>query len=98
MPGTGSAFEGTIMKQKAAASVILAGVLWGVISIFIKTLSAAGLGSLQIAMLRMTTAAVIFTRVRAIKDPSKLKIKIKDLWLFAGTGIVSVVLFNTCYF
>ena len=86
------------MKQKAVISVILAGVLWGVISIFIKTLSAAGLGSLQIAMLRMTTAAVIFTAVIAVKDPSKLKIRIKDIWMFIGTGIVSVVMFNTCYF
>lgn len=86
------------MKQKAAFSVILAGVLWGIISIFIKTLSSSGFSSLQIAMLRMTTAAVIFTAVIAIKDPSKLTIRLKDIWLFAGTGIVSVVLFNTCYF
>ena len=98
MLSTGSAFEDTIMKQKASVSVILAGVLWGVISIFIKTLSEAGFGSLQIAMLRMTTAAIIFTAVIAVKDPSKLRIRLKDIWMFVGTGIVSVVMFNTCYF
>ena len=97
---TGSAFaeKGSVMKKKAAMAVILSGVLWGVISIFIKTLSAAGLSSLQIAMIRMTTAALIFTSVIAVKSPEKLKIKLKDIWMFVGTGIVSVVMFNTCYF
>lgn len=33
-----------------------------------------------------------------IKDKSLLKINIKDIWIFAGTGILSVVFFNACYF
>ncbi len=86
------------MKTRAVFYVILAGVLWGVISIFINNLSAAGLDSLQISLARLFVAAVGFTGFLAIKDPSRLRIRLKDVWMFIGTGIISVALFNTCYF
>lgn len=86
------------MKQKAVLSVILAGILWGIISFFIKGLSAAGFDSMQISCVRMITASVIFTVIIAIISPEKLKVKIKNLPVFIGTGIVSIVLFNCCYF
>ena len=82
----------------AALSVILAGILWGVINIFIKKLSSHGLDALQISAIRMTVACVLFTLFVLIKDKSKFRIRIKDIWIFIGTGVVSIVLFNTCYF
>lgn len=86
------------MNQKASIAVILAGVLWGTISIFIRALSAAGISSLEIAMIRMIVAALLFTAVVARKEKKLLRVRLGDLWMFAGTGIVSVVLFNCCYF
>ena len=86
------------MKQKAVLSVILAGVLWGIINIFVKTLSAAGIGPLQISAVRMVVSAVLFVGFLAVTDREKLKIKLRDVWMFIGTGIVSVGLFNVCYF
>ncbi len=85
-------------STKAVFSVLLSGILWGVINIFIKTLSAHGLDSLQISAIRMTVAVIVFPLVVLIKDKSKFRIKLKDIWIFICTGIVSVVLFNTCYF
>lgn len=82
----------------SAASVILAGVLWGVISLFIKTMSAYGLDAMQIATLRLIVAAACFTVFVLIKDPKLLKFRLKDIWMFLGTGVVSVVLFNMTYF
>ena len=82
----------------AELSVLLAGILWGVINIFVKTLSAHGMDPLQISAVRMTVAAVVFTIFVLIKDRSLFRIRLKDIWIFAGTGIVSIVLFNTCYF
>ena len=84
--------------MKAVISVILAGVLWGVINIFVKALARAGFDSLQISGIRMIVAAVIFTLVVFIKDRSLLKIRLRDIWMFIGTGIISVVFFNACYF
>lgn len=86
------------MNRKATLSVLLAGVLWGIISIFIKTLSAAGLNSLQISLVRMIVAAITFLTVSFFRDPKKLKIKFRDIWMFIGSGIISVTLFNVFYF
>lgn len=86
------------MQKKAVFSVILAGILWGVISIFINNLSAAGLDSLQISLVRLSVAALVFVSFIAVKDRTLLRIRLRDIWMFVGTGIVSVTLFNTCYF
>lgn len=84
--------------KKAVFYVILAGSLWGLISIFINNLNACGYDSLAISKVRMLFAAPMFAAVMAIKDPKILKIHLKDLWMFIGTGIVSVALFNLSYF
>ena len=87
------------MKQtKATIAVILAGVFWGIINIFVKKLSAAGLDPLQISLVRMLVAAVVFSLFVLIKDKKAFKIQLKDIWMFICTGIVSIVLFNTFYF
>lgn len=85
-------------KNGPAIAVILTGCLWGVINIFVRTLSAAGLGSLQIALGRLAAAALIFSIFLLIKDPSCFRIRLNDIWMFIGTGVVSVVFFNLCYF
>ena len=87
------------MKQlRPAFSVIAAGILWGIINIFVKTLSAAGIDPLQISAIRMMVAAICFSLFVLIYDRSKFRIRMRDIWLFICTGIVSIVLFNTCYF
>lgn len=86
------------MKNKGMAAVVSAGVLWGIINVFIKKLSASGLNSMQIAMLRMIVASVVFSIVTAVRNPGDFKICIRDIWMFIGTGIVSVSLFNYFYF
>ncbi len=79
-------------------SVIFAGILWGIISFFIKTLSGAGLDAMQITFVRMAVSAPMLTAAVALINKQKLKICIKDIWMFIGTGIISIVLFNVCYF
>ena len=44
-------------QKKATASVLASGILWGLISIFVRALSAAGLSSLQITTVRMVVGA-----------------------------------------
>ena len=85
-------------RSKPAAAVLAAGVAWGVISLFVRRLSAAGLSPMQISLIRMVTSAVCFFPLMALRDPAKLRIRLRDLWMFVGTGIVSVVLFNSLYF
>ena len=88
------------MKKSAlpVLSVLLAGVLWGIIGIFIKKLSAAGLTAMQICFVRLLFAAPLFFFSTLIIYPKKLFFHLRDIWIFLGTGILSVVVFNYCYF
>lgn len=87
------------MKKKLAVlSVLLAGTLWGCIGFFVRQYNAAGLDSMQTAALRITIAAVLFAVFVLIYKPKLFQIRLKDIWCFLGTGIVSVGVFTFCYF
>ncbi len=85
-------------KHKASFIVITAGIFWGAMGLFVNELSAAGLSSMQIAAVRMLGSALIFTTVLLLKDPRLLKIRLKDIWMFIGTGFISTTMFCVCYF
>ena len=85
-------------RSKPVLAVLAAGVCWGVISLFVRALSAAGLSPLQIAFLRLALSALIFFPVLALRDLGKLHIRLRDIWMFVGTGVVSLVLFYSLYF
>lgn len=77
---------------------VLAGILWGCISLFLKPITAAGLSSLQVMMMRGLLSAFFMFIFLLIKDRKLLKIELKDLWMFFGTGIISLTFFSICYF
>ena len=85
-------------RSKPALAVLCAGVAWGVISLFVRALSAAGLRPLQIAFLRLALSALIFIPFLALRDRGKLRIRLRDIWMFIGTGIISLVCFYALYF
>ena len=85
-------------NRKGALLVILAGTCWGVISIFINYLSAAGLGEMQISFLRQLFAVLVFALVILVRDRSKFRIPLKDLALLMLVGFINGVLFNFLYF
>lgn len=53
---------------------------------------------MQITFVRMLVSAPVMVFALAVLDKNKLKVRFKDLWYFVGTGIISIVLFNACYF
>lgn len=85
------------MKRKATLAVILTGILWGIISIFVKGMQSAGLTLFQTVFVRFLFAGGIVGGTVLCRDRSKLRIQPKDLWMFVGTGIISLVIFNRCY-
>ena len=85
-------------NRKGALLIILAGTCWGVISIFINYLSAAGLGEMQISFLRQFFAALVFCLIVFIRDRSKFRISGRDLWLIMLVGLINGVVFNFLYF
>ncbi len=87
------------MKKKLAVlSVLAAGILWGCIGIFVRHYTALGLSSMQTVSIRMTLAALMFTLFVLIYKPRLFKIRLKDIWIFLGSGIISVGLFTYFYF
>lgn len=85
-------------QSKYIFSTILAGAMWGCISIFLKGLYGAGFSQLQVMFFRAALSALTMLIFILIKDPSMLKIKLKDLWIFLGSGVVSLTFFTLCYF
>lgn len=86
------------MKTKSYLYIIIGASLWGFIGLFVKTLAVQGFTALQIVTLRMLTAAICITPVVYKQGKEHFHIELKDIWMFLGTGVVSVTFFTFCYF
>lgn len=86
------------MKKLAPLFIILAGCLWGTMGLFVRQLNAMGLESMEIVEVRSILAALILFACTALKDRRLLKIRPKNLWPLVGSGVLSIVFFNYCYF
>lgn len=78
--------------------IILAGCLWGIIAIFVNILNGIGFSSLDCVAIRAAVAAIILFFYLLFTDKEKIKIQLKDIIYFIGTGIFSIVFFTYCYF
>ncbi len=78
--------------------IIIAGLFWGSMGIFVRHLNGLGFTSVQVACLRLVTAGILFAVILLIKDPKGFKIKVKDIPLFLALGLVSILFFTCCYF
>lgn len=86
------------MKKFAPILILIAGVLWGSMGLFVRTLNAQGLAPMEIVGLRAAVTAVALFLFLLLFDRKLFQIHWKDLWCFIGTGICSIVFFNFCYF
>ena len=53
---------------------------------------------MEIVALRATVSCIAMGVFLLIYDRHLFRIHLKDLWCFLGTGIMSIVFFNYCYF
>ena len=86
------------MKKPAPFFVLLAGILWGTMGIYVRRLNALGFTTIEIVAVRSVVTAVLLLCILFFYNKEMLKIRLKDIWWFAGTGILSIVFFNYCYF
>lgn len=91
------------MKNKISTSgtllIILAGIFWGSMGIFVRGLTAlTGFTSIQVVSVRLVVAGLIFSLILWKKDRNGLWINCKDIPLFLGLGLCSILFFSTCYF
>ena len=86
------------MKKLAPVFVLSAGTLWGIMGIFVRKLGTYGFSPLQIACLRILFGAALFLAITGIFRRELLKIRLRDVGLFLGMGLLSLLLFTVCYF
>lgn len=87
-----------INSKSAALLVILTGVLWGTTSIFVNGLNSCSLSSMEIGAVRTGVCTALLFCIISIYKPSLFKIRLRDIWMFIGTGLLSLVFFSFCYF
>ncbi len=86
------------VTTKNYIKIALAGVFWGTLGLFGKTLEGFGLTPEMISLSRLTTGFLILSVFFLIKDPSVLKIDRQGLRDCALIGIISQGFFNLAYF
>ena len=90
--------NGASSKLVSPLFVLAAGSLWGLMGLLVRSLNEVGLSSVEIGFVRASVAFVSMLIGLLIFDRKALKIKLKDIWCFIGTGAFSVAFFNFCYF
>ena len=86
-------------KRLYAASILSAAALWGCIGVFLRGMTDLGLSSMQAMSARTVFAAAVLLPVLWLRDRSLLRLeRLSDLRYFFGTGILSLLFFNWCYF
>ena len=77
--------------------VLLAAACWSIIGLFVRALSAAGLGVWEITLIRMGVGLAAMAVYLLLFHRELLRIRLRDLWCFAGAGILSLLCMNFCY-
>ena len=85
-------------KRLGVVLILLAGIFWGSMGLFVRRLSTLGFSSLQITSVRLTLAAAVFCLLLLVKEPGGFRIRLRDLPLFLGLGLASILFFTVCYF
>ena len=86
------------LKYRGIAFVLLAGLLWGAMGVYVKFFTAEGLSATDTALVRIGSASILMGIYILFKDKSLFKIKLRHLWCFFGSGVCSLMFFSLCYF
>lgn len=85
------------MKKSLVLLPIVAGILWGSAGIFVRKLYAFGMDAYTILSTRILLAAFLMFIGITLFNSTILKIRLKDLWVFCGCGILGILGLNYFY-
>jgi drug/metabolite transporter (DMT)-like permease len=86
------------MKRAAPFLIVLAGILWGTMGLYVRVLNGAGMYAIQIVFLRAVITALVMAVVILLTRRDRFRVRWKDLWVFLCGGICSILFFNVSYF
>ena len=85
-------------RKSSILFVLVAGIMWGCMGLLVRPMNEIGLVTMDICFLRGFITFVVMLVGLLLFNREALKIRLKDLWCFVGTGALSVSFFNFCYF
>ena len=85
------------MKKVAWFFPVSAGILWGSVGIFIRSLSGYGMDTATIVGSRTMISVLLMLIGIAVIDKSQLKIRLKDLWIFVLASWLGMLGVNLTY-
>ena len=85
------------MKKLVVLLPVLSGVLWGSAGVFVRDLTEMGMDDYTLLSSRMIVAAAVVFLGICLYDRSLLKIRLKDLWIFLGGGVLGMLGLSFCY-
>ena len=80
-------------KTRPVLAIMAAASLWGFIGLFSYILIFYGFSPVQVIAVRTIAGALFMTAFLLVRSPQLLKISPRDIWMFIGTGIFSVLFF-----
>lgn len=86
------------MKRISVLFILAAGILWGCMGFFVRTLEGIGLSSFQTAAIRLVISSAAFFVMGTVKGKDCLKIKLRDIPLLFCTGFFGIMLVTVTYF
>ena len=78
--------------------VVIAGIFWGVMGVFVRMLNDYGISSIQVTTVRFSVGVGFLALYMMIYDKSLFKISLKGFGICAVTGVFSCLLMSTLYF
>lgn len=85
-------------KLISSFAILLAGCLWGSMGLFVRKYDAYNIVSFDIVAIRAVMTTLLMFVFLFVYNQKLLRIRLKDIWCFFGTGLCSIVFFNYCYF
>lgn len=85
-------------RRNGALLIVVAGVFWATMGIFVRALGRFGFDSIQISAFRLLAAGIGFWVMLALKHRRGMMIRLRDVPLFLGLGIGSISVMTCCYF
>ena len=76
---------------------VLSGIMWGSGGIFVRTFTSLGMDNFTMLFTRVVVAVFLLGAGLYLYDRSLLKIRLRDLWIFLGGGILGMFGINLTY-
>ncbi|RSL34996.1 EamA family transporter [Salibacterium salarium] len=87
------------MRSTAAYGITIIGAsFWGLTGLFVQSLYNFGFSPLEVVTIRMTLSTILMFGIIGMIRPYLLNIHLRDIPYFIGLGVISIALFNWCYF